>query len=556
MSTKPEPFADNWAYLKTELNWLDRVLMVAVARQRQDTKHLDRIAQSRADRVSSHWWKGIVSLDGKVAYDEHRTATSSSQPRVGYQQQLDARIKLSHQQGIMLALPLLRDRLQLSAVEKNIVLMSLAPEVNRRYARLYRYLQGEEHSKTDLPTVDLVLKLLCRNDQEWRNARMQLSADSVLVQQQLLTLVADSSETFLNASLKLSERLVDYLLAQAPTPQTLDSLLTPTPTAPWAEFSSGLTAPSSSPVFSSALSAIPAISQPPVTPHSDTPTANHNNLEQPRPDWPTWADLIVPDSLQIALKSLCAQVTPQPTLNDVVDQDMASDASFVATHSDMAGMPAGAIAILVGASGTGKTMAARAIAQTLHLPLHWLDLATIHPHDFEDVVHDLKTKHPRLLLIKSAEHWLKRSSSLSNVALQQLITHRQQRSGLTLFSVERLEAIHLRWRRQLSQMLLFPMPDAAARAQIWQTALAAHLTQSSDIDCNELAQQYVLTGGDIVAIARSVIQIAAVEHRSIKMIHLHQALQQHGKYPKRRSPLTKKTNQQSKRRRRSSKSTP
>ena len=24
------PFADNWAYLKTELNWLDRLLMLAI----------------------------------------------------------------------------------------------------------------------------------------------------------------------------------------------------------------------------------------------------------------------------------------------------------------------------------------------------------------------------------------------------------------------------------------------------------------------------------------------------------------------------------------------
>ena len=71
-------FTDNWAYLKTELSWLDRMLMMALSRYRQDKKEVDRIAQSKADKVSSHWWKGVISLDGKVAYDEHRPNSKTS----------------------------------------------------------------------------------------------------------------------------------------------------------------------------------------------------------------------------------------------------------------------------------------------------------------------------------------------------------------------------------------------------------------------------------------------------------------------------------------------
>ena len=56
------PFADNWAYLKTELSWLDRLLMLAIARQRKETKAINKIAQTSADQVSSHWWKGVISV--------------------------------------------------------------------------------------------------------------------------------------------------------------------------------------------------------------------------------------------------------------------------------------------------------------------------------------------------------------------------------------------------------------------------------------------------------------------------------------------------------------
>ena len=47
------PFADNWAYLKTELAWLDRLLMLAVARQRKETKTVKKYASVAADNVSS-----------------------------------------------------------------------------------------------------------------------------------------------------------------------------------------------------------------------------------------------------------------------------------------------------------------------------------------------------------------------------------------------------------------------------------------------------------------------------------------------------------------------
>ncbi|NJO75667.1 MAG: hypothetical protein HC833_19010 [Leptolyngbyaceae cyanobacterium RM1_406_9] len=129
MPTQAERFADNWAYLKTELQWLDRVLMLAVARQRQETKEVDRLSQSRADRVTSHWWKGIMSFKEDIAYDEHRPqapSQSSGKSNQGYQQQLETRIQLSREQGVLLGLPSLRDRLDLNLFEKNLVLLGLA----------------------------------------------------------------------------------------------------------------------------------------------------------------------------------------------------------------------------------------------------------------------------------------------------------------------------------------------------------------------------------------------------------------------------------------------
>ena len=67
-----EPFTDNWAYIKTELNWLDRVLVMAVGRHRRDLKETESMTRNARDRVTRHWWKGVITLDQSPNYDEYR----------------------------------------------------------------------------------------------------------------------------------------------------------------------------------------------------------------------------------------------------------------------------------------------------------------------------------------------------------------------------------------------------------------------------------------------------------------------------------------------------
>lgn len=218
-------FGENWAYLKVELNWLDRILRLAVARQRQEAKEVDRVAKSKADRATAHWWKGLIYLEGKGGHEDG-TPTSTAipaPPQGNYQQQLEAKIQASVQQGVILGLPALRDRLALTMFAKNLLLMGLAPEINRRYAKLYSYLQEDECAT--LPSVDLGLRLLCRGDAEWQAARSQLIPTAPLVKLGLIEWVGDRQTTFLNRRFKLADRLVDFLLAETPNLQALEGLI-------------------------------------------------------------------------------------------------------------------------------------------------------------------------------------------------------------------------------------------------------------------------------------------------------------------------------------------
>jgi ATPase family associated with various cellular activities (AAA) len=481
MSIDPsESFADNWDYLKTELRWLDQVLMMAVTRQRKETHEVDRFSQSRADRVTSHWWKGLVSLEGEPAYDEHRQP--SSKAKISYQQQLETRIQSSQRRGIPLALPHLRDRLGLSVFEKNVVLMSLAPEMNRRYARLYRYLQGEDAAhKTDLPTVDLVLRLLCRNDSEWRSARTRLTAASPLVRHQLLQ-VSGSVETFLNRPLQLTEALIHYLLAEQPTPQSLDLLLHP--------------------------------------PAKTRPALLDQTVESV-----DWTALVLPQPLLTSLQYLVQRVEGYAQAEETWGFDGSNTMKY---HP-------GAIALLLGNPGTGKTLSAQAIAHSLDVPLSILDLDQIPHADYLNVLEEIQIQDPTVLLIKSARHWLGRSTTLSSNALHQFLKQRRSLPGVTLLSEHRSAAIPVSWQRQMDQVLTFAMPGLDDRRWIWQQAFCLSVPKA-ELDWERLAA-LKLSGGEIAAIAHEAVLYAAAVHApKLTLDHILQVLHQKGKVLKKSAP--------------------
>ncbi|MBW4521213.1 MAG: hypothetical protein KME16_16125 [Scytolyngbya sp. HA4215-MV1] len=488
-SDRVDPFPDNWAYLKAELNWLDRLLMLAVARQRKDSRLIDRLSQSRADRVTSHWWKGLVSLEGTATYDDcvpSRPTTTDKTSGLGYQKQLELRVRASLECGHNLGLPLLRDRLNLSVFEKNVVLMSLAPEVNHRYARLYSYLQGHETGDAaGLPTIDLILRLLCRNDLEWRSARQRLTTSSQLIQHELLEIVGTPDLPLLSRSLKLPDALVNYLLSDQPDSLCLEALLQ----------------------VSVSLPAIATVSSPSHWLKHELPPAKVSA--------DGWSHLILPEPVLATLQQLSHSMQWSPQVHQLWD---------AAANVDRFA-PTGAIALMVGAAGTGKTIAAQTIAQSLESSLAWADLALLNDRDSLRLLQEIVDQSPTVLLLKSAQRWLNRHPSLPPTVLHQFLQSRQTQHCVTLFSVHSLQTVRPYWQPHLGQVIRFPAPNQAARLKLWQQTFPAQVVLDANVDWAKMAQ-WRLTGGDIRTIAYQASSYAvAAASSTVTMAHLQQAMQ-------------------------------
>jgi hypothetical protein len=494
-----EPFADNWSYIKTELTWLDRLLMTAVGRQRREMKETEGFAQNARDRVTRPWWKGIITLDQNPNFDNGRPAAPpKEEPSFSYHQQLSARIEASRSQGIVLGLPTLQQHLQLNLFEKNLVLLCLAPEVNRRYSKLYNYLQEDEHR--DGPLVDLALKLFCRNDQEWQIARLRLATACPLVDSGLLQFLGNTQEPLLTHTLKLSDSLTSYLLAgqlqdlpfdwvlQQCTKPLDDSLI------PWKH----------------AGKRFPKLDLNPLGLTHSLPYA----LEQlPKPVSITvnpWQSLVLPDRGLSQLQQMGLQV-----------------------HQSLQNKTSGEIALSIGSAGTGKTFSAQVLAAVLNLPFYRVNLSQYAPDEFAAILEALLEQSPSLLLLEPAQDWLGKKADLPHPLLQKLLHHRRSQPGLTLFESRFQLAISWRWQSWLDRQILFPKPNAVQRLRLWQqvfscgafsgmpSILPPGMVLDAAIDWVQIAKQWRLTGGEIRTVAaRSILAAQVANTKILTLAHL------------------------------------
>jgi len=208
-----QAFTDNWSYLKAELAWLDRVLMRAIARYRESEREVGKVAKTSADRATSHWWRGFILLDSAKGGSQIRWESGeqiSNHPLGRFGDRLQQSIKL----GVSLAIPSLCAHLGLSKFERDVLILCLAPEISRRYEKLYALLNNDE-ANCRQPTVDLALRLFCRSDSEWRLARQCFSHDAPLIKHKLLVLLPSptSARSLIAQVLCLPEKVANFCLS-------------------------------------------------------------------------------------------------------------------------------------------------------------------------------------------------------------------------------------------------------------------------------------------------------------------------------------------------------
>jgi len=125
----------------------------------------------------------------------------------------------------------LQQSFNLSNFDIDIIAIALAPELDRRYERLYAYLQDDVRCKR--PTVDLALNLLCTSAVEKITRRVHFAANAPLIRHGLLHLFPELNQTdppLLAHNIKLDPQVIQLLLGETAIDERLISfcqLVTP-----------------------------------------------------------------------------------------------------------------------------------------------------------------------------------------------------------------------------------------------------------------------------------------------------------------------------------------
>lgn len=204
----PEWYQTNWEYLNDLLKRLDILIQIQLLKQ-QTAKPVGMFDSLKGLVISEEEVNGLLQAE-PVAVDESEIRTLLDELS-----RLDSLIKAkrsaSQSRRIYLALPHLARLFNLSEFEEQCLIVCLAPELDRKYERLYAYLQDDVTRKK--PSVDLVLSLLLNTMEEKLAARMAFGPQAPLIKF-LLKFTGNSEETvpLISRYLKLDDRIVNFLL--------------------------------------------------------------------------------------------------------------------------------------------------------------------------------------------------------------------------------------------------------------------------------------------------------------------------------------------------------
>ena len=172
--------------------------------------------------------------------------------------------------------------------------------------------------------------------------------------------------------------------------------------------------------------------------------------------------------------------------------------------------------LLVGESGTGKTLAASYLATVLGAPLYRVDLAAVMNKYIGEseknlgALLDQAAANDVVLLFDEADSLFGRRSDrketgerYANMLTNFLLTRIESHPGLVLLTTNSRERIDAAFTRRLDQILEVPLPGFEERLRLWHSHLGGR--SPGEETCRTLAAYCELNGGQI----RNVVLTAA-----------------------------------------------
>jgi hypothetical protein len=249
---------------------------------------------------------------------------------------------------------------------------------------------------------------------------------------------------------------------------------------------------------------------------------------------PDLEDVLAAASADLDLGSLAQPVVPRFTLAELVlpPTQAAQIADIVRAtenltrvHHDWGTARAwneGGLAVLFsGPPGTGKTMAAEAVAQALALPMWRIDLSQVVNKYIGETeknlrrVFDAADSADVILFFDEADALFGKRTEVrdahdryANLEISYLLERMERFKGLAILATNRRRDLDEAFARRLRFAVEFPVPCAAERLRLWRGAVPGGV-DTRDVDFDFLAQRFTLAGGHIRAVVFQACLLSA-----------------------------------------------
>jgi hypothetical protein len=228
----------------------------------------------------------------------------------------------------------------------------------------------------------------------------------------------------------------------------------------------------------------------------------------------TFDDLVVPSSLRNQLQEIASQLRHRQQVYD--------EWGFGAR--DRRGL--GIAALFSGESGTGKTLAAEAIANEARLDLYRIDLACVVSKYIGETeknlsrVFDAAEHSGAVLLFDEADALFGKRSEVkdshdryANIEVAFLLQRVESYGGLAILTTNMKSALDRAFLRRIRFVVQFPFPDDTAREEIWRRQFPPQAPVDR-IDFTALSRLQ-LSGGNIRSVALNAAFHAAARQEPI-----------------------------------------
>jgi hypothetical protein len=239
---------------------------------------------------------------------------------------------------------------------------------------------------------------------------------------------------------------------------------------------------------------------------------------------PGWGDLVLPPRQLAALHSVSSYLRHRERVLD--DWGYGSIAPGQ-----------GLTALFAGASGTGKTLAARVIAGAAGLDVYRVDLAGMYSKWIGETEKNLDRifaaaeESNAVLFFDEADVAFGKRSAVNdagdryaNLETAYLLQRIEDYEGIIVLATNLRSNIDDAFSRRLDLVVEFPSPDVATRRRLWSALLPAQAPIDDAVDLDFLSERFELTGGAIRNCSVCAAFLAADEGVPVGMVQLVRAV--------------------------------